>query len=102
MRRQTLTQLASNPDLISGIYNYCDRWCERCPFTSRCLVFATEAEDHQPSKDQDAANAAFWKELVTVFQETLALIPEWATVAEVDLSYFEEQGPRRRKRHHVD
>jgi hypothetical protein len=21
---------------ISGIYNYCFRWCERCPFTDRC------------------------------------------------------------------
>jgi hypothetical protein len=29
---------------IVGIYNYCDRWCETCPFTSRCRVFATSAE----------------------------------------------------------
>lgn len=21
---------------ISGVYNYCFRWCERCPFTDRC------------------------------------------------------------------
>jgi hypothetical protein len=27
---------------ISGIYNYCDRWCERCRFTAHCRVFATE------------------------------------------------------------
>jgi hypothetical protein len=25
---------------ILGIYNYCDRWCETCAFTSRCRVFA--------------------------------------------------------------
>jgi len=25
---------------IPGIYNYCDRWCETCAFTSRCRVFA--------------------------------------------------------------
>ena len=33
---------------IVGIYNYCDRWCETCAFTSRCRLFAdvaaTEAE----------------------------------------------------------
>ncbi len=29
---------------IVGIFNYCDRWCERCPLTSRCRVFATLAE----------------------------------------------------------
>ena len=28
---------------IVGIFNYCDRWCERCPLTSRCLVFADVA-----------------------------------------------------------
>jgi hypothetical protein len=29
---------------IVGIFNYCDRWCERCEFTSRCRVFADGAE----------------------------------------------------------
>jgi hypothetical protein len=28
---------------IVGIFNYCDRWCEICPFTSRCRVFADVA-----------------------------------------------------------
>lgn len=28
---------------ILGIYNYCDRWCECCPFTARCRVFADVA-----------------------------------------------------------
>ena len=27
---------------IVGVYNYCDRWCERCLLTSRCRVFAEE------------------------------------------------------------
>ena len=30
---------------ILGIYNYCDRWCETCAFTSRCRVFADMAEE---------------------------------------------------------
>ena len=25
--------------LIPGIYNYCDRWCERCALSARCRVF---------------------------------------------------------------
>ena len=36
---------ARDPKLIPGIYNYCDRWCERCPFTSRCMVYAMGEED---------------------------------------------------------
>lgn len=30
---------ASDPNLIPGIYNYCDSRCERCRFTARCLHF---------------------------------------------------------------
>jgi hypothetical protein len=29
---------------IVGIFNYCDRWCDTCPFTPRCRVFADMAE----------------------------------------------------------
>jgi hypothetical protein len=24
---------------VAGVYNYCDHWCERCTFQSRCRVF---------------------------------------------------------------
>jgi hypothetical protein len=26
------------PPLVPGVHNYCDRWCERCRFRTRCLV----------------------------------------------------------------
>jgi hypothetical protein len=29
---------------IVGVFNYCDRWCERCAFTSHCRLFADRAE----------------------------------------------------------
>jgi len=29
---------------IVGVYNYCDSWCDRCAFTSRCRVFADKCE----------------------------------------------------------
>jgi len=35
--------LYSDENRIPGIYNFCDRWCERCEFTARCEVFAREA-----------------------------------------------------------
>lgn len=101
MRRRSLTQLADNPDLIDGIYNYCDRWCERCPFTSRCLVYATEADEEVSLKEQDVANASFWRDLDSVFQETLSLIPEWATASAFDLTLLEDTS-RKRKRQQVD
>jgi hypothetical protein len=98
MRRRTLTELASNPDLISGIYNYCDRWCERCPLTTRCLVYATEQVNHRESPEtQDVRNEAFWHKLSAVLLETRQMITEWANEAGIDLSQVPEENPTTRK-----
>ena len=105
MRRRSLTELASNPDLISGIYNYCDRWCERCPLTSRCLVFATEQVDHNGSpENQDLHNEGFWHKLNSTLSETQEMIDGWAREAGVDLTHVpdEEVKTRKRKRQLVD
>ncbi|HEX3184433.1 MAG TPA: hypothetical protein VHQ94_06540 [Pyrinomonadaceae bacterium] len=105
MQRRTLTELASNPDLISGIYNYCDRWCERCPLTSRCLVYATEKEDDDSSQTHDLTNDAFWRKLGSIFQETRDMIAEWAREAGIDLSKVDDEddpAQRKRRRQQVD
>jgi hypothetical protein len=31
---------APRPRFVPGVYNYCDRWCERCPFNTRCVIAA--------------------------------------------------------------
>src|SRR5689334_6584646 len=99
MRRRSLTELASNPDLISGIYNYCDRWCERCPLTSRCLVFATEQVDqHDAPESHDIRNEAFWHKLSSILSETQDMISEWAREAGIDLTSVPEEDVRTRKR----
>lgn len=104
MRLRTLTELANNPDLISGIYNYCDRWCERCPLTSRCLVYATEQEDNDSPQNRDLRNEAFWRKLSVIFQETRELIADWAHQAGVDFNTTleDEDGRPKRKRQLVD
>jgi hypothetical protein len=105
MQRRSLTELASNPDLISGIYNYCDRWCERCPLTSRCLVYATEKEDDDSSQMHDLTNEAFWHKLGMIFQETREMIAEWAREAGVDLNKPDDEDDpalRKRRRQQVD
>jgi hypothetical protein len=105
MQRRSLTELASNPDLISGIYNYCDRWCERCPLTSRCLVYATEKEDDDSSQLHDLTNEAFWRKLGMIFQETREMIAEWARDAGVDLNQPDDEDDpalRKRRRQQVD
>jgi hypothetical protein len=86
MRTKDLIDLADNPDFISGIYNYCDRWCERCPFTSRCLLYATENEAPDDPASRDIRNAEFWQNLESIFDQTREMIITWAEENGVDLS----------------
>jgi hypothetical protein len=49
-----LIERASDPTLVPGIYNYCDRRCGRCAFSGRCLQYREEVERRQriePSPD---------------------------------------------------
>lgn len=74
MNKERLKQLAQNPNHIPGIYNYCDRWCERCGFTARCLNFALERSEQDNEKRRDIADEQFWKEIfenLTVAKEML-------------------------------
>src|SRR5713101_7921895 len=73
MDTKDLIELADNPNFISGIYNYCDRWCERCPFTARCLSFAIQQEEGKAGARQRADNRGFWKKL----EDSLRLTQEW-------------------------
>lgn len=88
MNKTQLTDLADNPAFISGIYNYCDRWCERCAFTSRCFLYATEQADPDANDPEirDINNDKFWRKLHDIFTETATMISEWAAETGVDLN----------------
>jgi len=101
MDKSFLRELAENPDFISGIHNYCDRWCERCPFTSRCIVYATEKADEELDDPEvhDINNAKFWQKLESIFKEAGMMLAEWAEEAGVDLDTAEvEEEMERHKR----
>jgi len=53
MKKDLLFALIQNPNLIPGIYNYCDGWCERCSFTSNCLNYKTMEEGVADISDQE-------------------------------------------------
>src|SRR3989441_7528400 len=98
-----LIDLADNPDFISGIYNYCDRWCERCPFTARCLVYATEKEDEDDNPEsRDIRNAAFWQKLESIFKQTRKMITAWAEENGVDLSSVAVESAIEEQRRQMD
>jgi len=85
MKRDRLKKLAAEKRFIPGIYNYCDRWCERCPLTSRCLNFSISEEEFADPEAQDIKNKAFWNKLSETFAETLELLKESAKEWGIDL-----------------
>jgi hypothetical protein len=101
--RQTLIDLADNPNFISGIYNYCDRWCERCPFSSRCMVYASEKEDDDGDPEsRDINNDAFWRKLAAIFEETKQMMVDWAKEAGVDFTQVDEAANEQREKRRSD
>jgi hypothetical protein len=78
MNRDRLKKLASDGRFIAGIYNYCDRWCERCPQTLRCLNFSVSEEEFSDPEARDIENEAFWKKLSGILEDALELLKEGA------------------------
>jgi hypothetical protein len=85
MDKEHIKKLAENPNFIEGIYNYCDRWCERCPFTSRCLNFALGEEQFADPETRDVNNEAFWQKLTETLQLTLDMLKEMIEQEGIDL-----------------
>jgi hypothetical protein len=107
MKKRDRLHPPRNPDFIAGIYNYCDRWCERCAFTARCMVFATEQADNLSSGERDLKNKAFWKRLEESLKATGEMVREMARERGIELDPREiavivrerERKERRAKNH---
>lgn len=76
---------------ITGIFNYCDRWCERCSFTSRCRVFAMEQEYDLTDDERDINNDQFWKRLADIFAEAKVMLEEKAEEFGIDLTNIDHE-----------
>jgi len=70
---------------IAGIYNYCDRWCERCSFTTRCRNF--ESRDKSSSVELDANNKEFWNAVSANLTKAIELLHKAAAQHGIDLDH---------------
>jgi len=80
-----IRRIVDRPEMIPGVFNYCDRWCERCPLTGRCSVYAIEGEWPDDSDARDPRNRAFWDRVGEVFAATRGMILRTAEEMGVDL-----------------
>lgn len=110
MNLDDMSRKAGDPRYISGVYNYCDSWCERCAFTERCLNFAMRsefeemAEEARQQRADDEALAALLATMEIIDEvddlpdekEKLADPPDW----ELDEIMAEEERSRKRVEKH--
>jgi hypothetical protein len=72
--------------IIEGIFNYCTRRCELCPFTSQCTLYQSEREYEQRHP------AASWRDQVhDSFAETFRLLEEWCTREGIDFEQIRRE-----------
>ena len=84
-------------DFTPGIYNYCDRWCERCIYTEKCRLFASEKimMDYMKRKEERERsmeeNKAFWSQVDKIMEEAEDLFDKSVISYENDPSPMFEQ-----------
>lgn len=75
-----IVERANDPSLIPGIYNWCDRRCERCAFSARCFQFRLlradgEEFDCAPRRDrQRSRDGTLPAQIGGVFGRTIELV----------------------------
>jgi len=88
----------SDKDYIEGIHNYCDRWCERCPFTGRCLVYDASKAAFPDKADRDINNEKFWKRFGLLMAKTIGKLREEAERRGIDLDAADQAEAEREQR----
>lgn len=91
MKKEDLFEMAKNPNNIPGIYNYCDRWCERCSFTSRCLSYQSSEEYAEDTEANDISNEKFWNRINENLQLAFEMLQEDAEKQGIDITISEEE-----------
>jgi hypothetical protein len=86
-KKDRLKRLAGSEQFISGIYNYCDRWCERCTMRNKCLSFAMDPDLRtEKSSRTDLNNEEFWQGMHESFELAFELLQESAEKWGIDLN----------------
>ncbi len=89
--REELLEYVKDPKYISGIHNYCDRWCERCKFTSRCLNCTLVGEQFGDLQKIDAFNEEFWQKFSEMLQSVFAMVKEMAEEEGIDVNSMDTE-----------
>lgn len=96
-RKERLNRVLNNdnPNIISGVHNYCDRWCERCKYIKRCRVGLMELARMEDGDDIEGDD--LWLELSAMFEATFEMIAKDAKKFGIDLNDISTENVREKK-----
>lgn len=97
MKKEKLIKKVSNPNYIPGIFNYCDRWCERCKLTSKCANYSLTSERDLNSIDYENNNEKFWENFSEIMNTTLEMVSEFAISEGIDLDKIDYEAIKERE-----
>jgi hypothetical protein len=96
---------------IAGVYNYCDRWCERCRFSDRCYLYHQEQamfEEHVRRGEDPDDPEVVMGDVAQSMEQAMGMLQRMAEEMGVDLNEVEDDRPpsgapaRPRRDHHED
>lgn len=75
---------------IPGVYNWCDRWCEKCRFNERCSLYAKEKEDFLREEEEEMDADAFMEMVSKNIAEAVDLLHKIAEEKGIDLQEMQQ------------
>ena len=82
--------MTENSNFIPDIYNWCDRWCERCQYTDRCYSFQLDIEDGIDPLDKDIPDEKTWEHVGKRLAQALEMLRQHAARQGIDLDNLPE------------
>lgn len=84
--RGMIEKLNEPNNFISGIYNYCDGWCERCSYTDRCLNYSSLDEYGFTNEDDEGTLDNTLDSVFEMFSDISSFLKEEAEKSGIDLN----------------
>ena len=82
--KDRMMKIGGQDGYIDSIFNYCDRWCEKCSFTSKCRSYAIS--ENEPKTD----GTELFEYLSKVFKATMIMLDKMMKEMGIDLKELEK------------
>jgi hypothetical protein len=88
--KQLQKEIAEGKNIIPGVFNYCDRWCERCRFIHNCTVAIVNSEmGLEDNPDMESAI----EDISIIYETSFEMLEEMAAKLNINLKELPDTEP---------